>query len=97
MPNAKNQSMLSAIKEDLEGAGAVWVVDYLRPDREGDRRQLRNDSPRDRLACMKVYKNTLVCTCALSEAELPTLDDMLAWPERVRVRRLRRGRMRLRP
>ena len=28
MPNAKNQEMLTKIKEDLEGVSAVWVVDY---------------------------------------------------------------------
>ena len=28
MPNAKNVATLAKIKEDLEGASAVWIVDY---------------------------------------------------------------------
>ena len=27
MPSVKNETKLAQIKEDLEGAGAVWVVD----------------------------------------------------------------------
>ena len=67
MPNAKNQSMLSAIKEDLEGAGAVWVVDACGLTVK-EVEALRN-AVRESGACMKVY-----------EAELPTLDDMLHGP-----------------
>ena len=77
MPNAKNQSMLSAIKEDLEGAGAVWVVDACGLTVK-EVEALRN-AVRESGACMKVYKNT-VMRIALSESELPTLDDMLHGP-----------------
>ena len=77
MPNAKNQSMLSAIKEDLEGAGAVWVVDACGLTVK-EVEALRN-AVRESGACMKVYKNTLV-HIALEDAELPTLDDMLNGP-----------------
>ena len=77
MPNAKNQSMLSAIKEDLEGAGAGWVVDACGLTVK-EVEALRN-AVRESGACMKVYKNT-VMRIALSEAELPTLDDMLHGP-----------------
>ena len=28
MPNAQNKEMLEAIKADLDGVSAVWVVDY---------------------------------------------------------------------
>ena len=28
MPNAQNQAMMAAIKEDLDGVVAVWAVDY---------------------------------------------------------------------
>ena len=77
MPNAKNQSMLSAIKEDLEGAGAVWVVDACGLTVK-EVEALRN-AVRESGACMKVYKNT-VMRIALSEADLPTLDDMLHGP-----------------
>ena len=77
MPNAKNQSMLSAIKEDLEGAGAVWVVDACGLTVK-EVEALRG-SVREAGASMKVYKNTLV-HIALEDAELPTLDDMLNGP-----------------
>ena len=77
MPNAKNQSMLSAIKEDLEGAGAVWVVDACGVTVK-EVEALRN-AVRESGACMKVYKNTLV-HIALEDAELPTLDGMLNGP-----------------
>ena len=77
MPNAKNQSMLSAIKEDLEGAGAVWVVDACGLTVK-EVEALRN-AVRESGACMKEYTHT-VMRIALSEAELPTLDDMLHGP-----------------
>ena len=67
MPNAKNQSMLSAIKEDLEGAGAVWVVDACGLTVK-EVEALRN-AVRESGACMKVYKNT-VMRIALSESDM---------------------------
>ena len=53
MPNAQNQEMLTNIKADLEGASAVWVVDYRgltvkeiqalrRSIREADARAMRH-------------------------------------------------------
>ena len=77
MPNAKNQSMLTAIKEDLEGAGAVWVVDACGLTVK-EVEALRG-AVREAGAAMKVYKNT-VMRIALAESELPTLDDMLHGP-----------------
>ena len=77
MPSAKNQATLASIKEDLEGAGAVWVVDACGLTVK-EVQELRN-SVRESGATMKVYKNTLM-SIALSEAELPTLDDMLHGP-----------------
>lgn len=77
MPNQKNQDTMVAIKSDLENAGAVWVVDYCGLTVK-EIQQLRRDI-RESGASMKVYKNTLVRR-ALSEAELPTLDDMLSGP-----------------
>lgn len=77
MPSSKNQATLAAIKEDLEGAGAVWVVDACGltvKEVQALRRSVRESG-----ACMKVYKNTLM-NIALSEAELPTLDDILHGP-----------------
>ena len=77
MPNVKNQETLVKIKEDLNGASAVWVVDYYGlsvKDIQALRREIREAG-----ASMKVYKNSLV-HIALAESELPTLDDMLAGP-----------------
>lgn len=77
MPNAQNKEMLASIKEDLDGVSAMWVVDY-RGLTVKEMQQLRRDI-RETGSVMKVYKNTLV-HLALAEAELPTLDDMLAGP-----------------
>ena len=77
MPNVKNQETLVKIKEDLNGASAVWVVDYCGlsvKDIQALRREIREAG-----ASMKVYKNTLM-HIALDEAGLPTLDDILEGP-----------------
>ena len=88
MPNVKNQETLVKIKEDLNGASAVWVVDYCGlsvKDIQALRREIREAG-----ASMKVYKNSLV-HIALAESELPTLDEMPGRSERVRVCRRGRG------
>ena len=77
MPNAKNQEMLANVKADLEATSAVWVVDYCGLTVK-QIQELRR-SVREAGAVMKVYKNTLM-HIALADAELPTLDDMLAGP-----------------
>ena len=77
MPNAQNQEMLANIKADLEAAGAVWVVDY-RGFTVKEIQQLRRNI-READGQMKVYKNTIM-HLALSQADLPTLDDLLAGP-----------------
>lgn len=77
MPNAQNQEMLANIKADLEAAGAVWVVDY-RGLAVKEIQQLRRNI-READGQMKVYKNTIM-HLALSQADLPTLDDLLAGP-----------------
>lgn len=77
MPNQKNQDMLAAIKEDLDGVNAMWVVDYRGltvKQSEALRRSIREAD-----ASMKVYKNTLM-RLALREAELPELDEVLSGP-----------------
>lgn len=77
MPNAQNTEMLAKIKADLDGVSAVWVVDYRGlsvKEMEALRKAIREAD-----ASVKVYKNTLV-RLALSEAELPTLDDILEGP-----------------
>ena len=77
MPNAQNPEMLANIKADLEAAGAVWVVDY-RGLTVKEIQQLRRNI-READGQMKVYKNTIM-HLALSQADLPTLDDLLAGP-----------------
>ena len=77
MPNAENVEMLAQIKGDLEGSSAMWVVDY-RGLTVKDIQNLRR-SIREAGANMKVYKNTIM-HIALEQAEMPTLDDMLAGP-----------------
>ena len=77
MPNAQNQEMLANIKADLEAAGAVWVVDY-RGLTVKEIQQLRRNI-READGQMKVYKNTIM-HLALSQADLPTLDELLAGP-----------------
>ena len=77
MPNAQNKEMLEAIKADLDGVSAVWVVDY-RGLTVKEIQNLRH-SIREAGANMKVYKNTLM-RIALEQSELPTLDDMLEGP-----------------
>ena len=77
MPNAENVEMLAQIKGDLEGSSAMWVVDY-RGLTVKEIQNLRR-SIREAGAVMKVYKNTIM-HIALEQAEMPTLDDMLAGP-----------------
>ena len=77
MPSVKNETKLAQIKEDLEGAGAVWVVDAC--GLTVKETQALRQAVREAGASMKVYKNTLM-HIALADAELPTLDDMLAGP-----------------
>ncbi len=77
MPNAQNQEMLESIKADLEASGAVWVVDY-RGLTVKEIQQLRRNI-READGHMKVYKNTIM-HLALSQQDLPTLDDLLAGP-----------------
>ncbi len=77
MPNAQNKEMLEAIKADLDGVSAVWVVDY-RGLTVKEIQNLRH-SIREAGANMKVYKNTLM-RIALEQSELPTLDDLLEGP-----------------
>lgn len=77
MPNAKNQEMLANVKADLDSTSAVWVVNYCGLTVKQIQELRRN--VREAGAVMKVYKNTLM-HIALSDAELPTLDDMLQGP-----------------
>lgn len=85
MPSVKNETKLAQIKEDLEGAGAVWVVDAC--GLTVKETQALRQAVREAGASMKVYKNTLMHIAladaelpTLADAELPTLDDMLHGP-----------------
>lgn len=77
MPNAQNKESLEKIKADLEGVKAIWAVDY-RGLTVKEAQQLRRDI-RATGAHMTVYKNTLM-HLALSEASLPTMEDILEGP-----------------
>ena len=77
MPNAQNIETVAKIKDELDEASAVWVVDY-RGLTVKEIQQLRRDI-RGVGAEMKVYKNTLM-HLALTDKEMPTLDDILEGP-----------------
>lgn len=77
MPNAQNKETLVKIKEDLANTQAVWVVDY-RGLTVKEAQQLRRDI-RSAGGHLSVYKNTLM-HIALSESDLPTMDDLLSGP-----------------
>ena len=77
MPNAQNKEMLEAIKADLDGVSAVWVVDY-RGLTVKEIQNLRH-SIREAGANMKVYKNTIM-HLALKETDSPDMDAVLAGP-----------------
>lgn len=77
MANAQNVANLAAIKEDLEGVVAVWVVDY-RGLTVKQAQQLRRDV-RAAEGVMKVYKNTLVKR-ALADMGLASMDEILEGP-----------------
>jgi len=77
MPNARNQEMMEAIKADLEGAKAVWVVDACGltvKEVEALRRAVREAG-----AAMKVYKNTIM-RIALKETDSVNMDSILEGP-----------------
>lgn len=77
MPNAQNKEMLAALKEDLDGVSAVWVVDY-RGLTVKEIQNLRR-SIREAGASMKVYKNTLM-RIALKELDMADMDEILEGP-----------------
>lgn len=77
MPNIRNQETVAEIKEELEGIGALWIVDY-RGLSVKEIQVLRNQI-READASLKVYKNTLM-HLALAELDLPSLDAVLEGP-----------------
>lgn len=77
MPNADNKAMLERIKSDIDGAGAIWVVNY-RGLTVKDIQTLRR-SIRETGSSMRVYKNTIM-HIALEETNSPSLDEVLEGP-----------------
>jgi large subunit ribosomal protein L10 len=77
MPNAQNVESLAAIKAELEGVVAVWVVDY-RGLTVKEFQQLRRDI-RAAQGTMTVCKNTLMKR-ALADLEMPNMDSILEGP-----------------
>lgn len=77
MPNAENKAQLEEIKSHLDGAGAVWVVDYRGLSVKAIQ-QLRRDI-RAAEGQMFVYKNTLM-HIALDELKMPSMDEILSGP-----------------
>ena len=77
MPNARNQAMMEAIKADLDGVQAMWVIDACGltvKDTEALRHEIREAG-----AIMKVYKNTIMRK-ALAELDLVNMDEILEGP-----------------
>ena len=77
MSRAQNVEALSAIKEDLDGISAMWVVDACGLTVK-DTQQLRRDV-RAANGVMRVYKNTIMKR-ALADLDLPNMDDILSGP-----------------
>lgn len=77
MANAQNKQTVKDIEAALDGAKALWVVDY-RGLSVKQIEELRN-KVRDAGASMVVYKNTLM-HLALKNKKLPELSDLLAGP-----------------
>ena len=77
MPNAQNIALMEQIKEDVQAASAVWVIDYRGLTAEQSR-ELRN-TIREAGAHMKVYKNTLMHR-AVDELGFESIDEILEGP-----------------
>ncbi|MDR0888405.1 MAG: 50S ribosomal protein L10 [Coriobacteriales bacterium] len=77
MPSQEKLDVVSKIKEDIQGADNVWIVDYRGltvQQSEELRRNIRAQG-----AAYKIYKNSLT-ECALRELDMPDLGDMLEGP-----------------
>ncbi len=77
MPNLQNQEALANIKQDLDGATAMWVVDYRGLTVKSIQQLRRNIREAD--ASMKVYKNTIM-RLALEDLGLPDMGEVLEGP-----------------
>ena len=74
MPTKQKAEIIEKIKHEFSNAEAVYLVDYKAltvKQAEALRAELRGVN-----AEMKVYKNTLA-RIALSELDMPTMDDLL--------------------
>ena len=77
MSRADNVETLAAIKEELDGVSAMWVVDACGLTVK-ESQQLRRDV-RAANATMHVYKNTIMKR-ALADLDLPNMDEILSGP-----------------
>ncbi|MDR3307955.1 MAG: 50S ribosomal protein L10 [Coriobacteriales bacterium] len=77
MPNAAKVGLVSQIKDDLQAADAVWVVDYrgLTVKQSEELRGLI----RAQGAALKVYKNSFTQR-AIASLDLPALGEVLQGP-----------------
>jgi large subunit ribosomal protein L10 len=77
MPNAEKVKLVAQIKEELDAADAVWVVDYRGltvKQAEDLRRKISAEN-----ASYKIYKNTFTIR-ALDELGLPSLGEIVQGP-----------------
>jgi large subunit ribosomal protein L10 len=77
MPNKAKVELVGRIKEDLEAADAVWVVDYRGltvKQEESLRLRIREQG-----AALKIYKNSFT-ERALADLEMPSLGPVLEGP-----------------
>ncbi|MDR3136728.1 MAG: 50S ribosomal protein L10 [Coriobacteriales bacterium] len=77
MPNAEKVKLVAQIKQEIQAADAVWVVDYrgLSVRQSEDlRRRIRTQN-----AAYKIYKNTFTIL-ALGELGLPDMKAVLEGP-----------------
>ena len=77
MSRAQNVEALEAIKNDLDGVSAVWVVDACGLTVKESQQLRRNIREAD--GTMHVYKNTIMKR-ALAELDMPAMDDILEGP-----------------
>lgn len=77
MPNEEKVKLIQEIKEELQAADAVWVVDYRGlsvKQAEDLRKKIRAEG-----ATYRIYKNTFTVR-ALQELELPEMGSILEGP-----------------
>ncbi len=77
MPNQEKVKLVKQIKEDIQDADAIWVVDYRGltvKQAEDLRRKIRAEG-----ASYTIYKNTFT-VLAMQELEMPEMGNILEGP-----------------